>query len=53
MSQKKTDASKRPYQPPAITDEKEFERQALQACDKTPDLSECNSVFPPATPNVS
>ena len=47
---------KRPYQPPAITEEQAFEKQALQACDKTPaDGAACDRVFPPPakTPNVS
>ncbi len=45
---------RRPYIPPAIDEEQVFERQALQACDKTPaDGPACSSAFPPKSPNVS
>jgi hypothetical protein len=49
-------SERRPYVAPAIEEEQVFERQALQACDKTPaDGPACSRAFPPPprSPNVS
>jgi hypothetical protein len=42
---------RRPYSPPAILEEQEFERHALQACDKLPAAPQCTEF--PATANLS
>jgi len=43
-----------PYEPPAIVEEEVFERQALQACDKTPeDGAACDDAFAGKSPNIS